>query len=186
MQTSPYSSEQEEELFETDKLLIEGIPIHTSEECLIHGKMKIIVTTTTKTEHMIPLSYKMYLPSNLQVMEILPHENVEKLRRLLVENTRSVTAIKSGSHYKNFVRGTIATFSESKITRFKKVKDKPSTQTTFADRLINKKFPCYVSAFANYAGGYMYVGIDEEGKVEGEFLTEEEKRKSKEIDSQSD
>ena len=146
-----------------------------------HGKMKIIVTTTTKTEHMIPLSYKMYLPSNLQVMEILPHENVEKLRRLLVENTRSVTAIKSGSHYKNFVRGTIATFSESKITRFKKVKDKPSTQTTFADRLINKKFPCYVSAFANYAGGYMYVGIDEEGKVEGEFLTEEEKEKVKKL-----
>ena len=146
-----------------------------------HGEMKIIVTTTTKTEHMTPSSYNIYLPSNQQVMEIQPHENVEKLRRFLVENTPSVKPIESGSHCKNFVRGTIVPYSESKIIQFKKVKDEPATQITFANRLINNKFPCYVSAFANYAGGYMYVGIDDEGKVEGESLTAEEKEKVKKL-----
>ena len=34
LKTSQYSLEQEEELFETDKVLIEGIPINTSKECL--------------------------------------------------------------------------------------------------------------------------------------------------------
>ena len=146
-----------------------------------HGEIKIIVTTTTKTEHMTPLRYNIYLPSNQLVMEIQPHENVEKLRRFLVENTPSVKPIESDSHRKNFVKGTIVPFSESKMIQFKKVEDRPATQTTFANRLICNKFPCYVSAFANYAGGYMYVGIDDEGKVEGESLTAEEKEKVKKL-----
>ena len=61
------------------------------------------------------------------------------------------------------------------------MKDKPATQATFANRLIGNKFPCYVSAFANYAGGHMFVGMDDKGKVDGEFLTEDEKEKVKKL-----
>jgi hypothetical protein len=146
-----------------------------------HGEMKIIVTTTTKTEHMAPVSYNMYLPSNQQVMEILPSEKTEKLRRFLMENIPAVKPIESGSHHRDFVQGDFVTFSESKITQFKNVKDKAAKKTTFTDRFVGKsnKFPCYVSAFANYAGGHMYAGIDDEGKVQGEHLDKSEKEKVK-------
>ena len=147
-----------------------------------HGEMKIIVTTSTKTEHMTPLSYNLFLPSNQLVMEVSPSESVEKLRALLMDNIRpAVKPVESGSRHIDFVKGEFVSFSESKSTQFKMMKDEPAKKTTFADRLVGKgnKFACYVSAFANYAGGHMYIGINDDGKVEGESLNENEKQKVK-------
>ncbi len=144
-------------------------------------EIKIIVKTSTKKKHMIALKLNIYLPSSQQVMEILKSESVENLRALLMENLPSVKPIESGSHHIHFVKGELVSFSESKITQFKKVKDEPAKKTTFADRLVGKgnKFACYVSAFANYAGGHIYIGINDDGKVEGESLNKNETEKVK-------
>ena len=122
------------------------------------------------------------LPSNQQIMQISPSESVEKLRALLMDNIRpAVKPVESGSRHIDFVKGEFVSFSESKSTQFKMMKDEPAKKTTFADRLVGKgnKFACYVSAFANYAGGHMYIGINDDGKVEGESLNENEKQKVK-------
>ena len=147
-----------------------------------HGAMEIEVATSTKTERMASLSYHICLPSNQQVMEISPSESVEKFRALLMDNIRpAVKPAESGSHHTRFVKDELVSFSESKLTQFKMMQDKPVKKTTFANRLVGKgnKFPCYVSAFANYAGGHMYIGINDDGKVEGESLNENEKHKVK-------
>ena len=146
-----------------------------------HGEIKIIVKTFTKTEHMITSKLNIYLPSSQQIMEIFPTENVEKLRMILMENTPSIKPIKPGSHYREFVHGTLVPISESKTIQFKNVKDEPANRTTFTDRFVGEsnKFSRCVSAFSNYAGGHMYAGINDDGKVQGEHLDESEKEKLK-------
>ncbi len=50
-----------------------------------------------------------------------------------------------------------------------------SKNKTLADRMTDKgkKLICYVSAFANYKGGHIYYGINDDGIVEGEFIPNE-------------
>jgi hypothetical protein len=147
-----------------------------------HGEIKISVTTSTKTEHIITLSYHCCLPSSQQVMEILSSENVEKLRAFLLGNIRPpVKPTEPASHHSDFRKGKCVSLSESKTTQFKMLKAEPAKKITFADRLVGKgnKFSHYVSAFANYAGGNIYVGVDDDGTVKGEVINEREKKKVK-------
>ena len=147
-----------------------------------HGEIKISVTTSTKTEHIITLSYHCCLPSSQQVMEILSSENVEKLRAFLLGNIRpQVKPTEPASYHSDFRKGKCVSLSESKTTQFKMLKAEPAKKITFADRLVGKgnKFSHYVSAFANYAGGNIYVGVDDDGTVKGEVINEREKKKVK-------
>ena len=65
-------------------------------------------------------------------------------------------------------------FSESKVTRCTKLKNRLAMRTSFANRLVDM-FLHYVSAFTNCVRGDVYVVIYVKGKLEGQFLTEDEK-----------
>ena len=157
---------------------IEKVPFSSSQA---HGEIKIIIETSTKTECIAPIAYNFYLPSNQLVMEVSPFERIEKLRALLMEKIPPVEPIEANAHHRHFVKGEHVSFDESKISQFKHLKDEPAKKTTFANRVVGKsnKFPCCVSAFANYRGGYMYFGIGDDGKIEGESVDETEKQKVK-------
>lgn len=157
---------------------VEKIPFSSSKA---HGEIKIIVETSTKTECIVPISYNFFLPSNQLVMEVKPLERIKKFRALLMEKIPPVEPIEANAHHKHFVKGEHVPFDESKTTQFKHLKDAPAKKATFADRAVGKsnKFPCCVSAFANYRGGYVYFGIGDDGKIEGESVDETEKQKVK-------
>ena len=143
-----------------------------------HGEIKVIVKTSTKSAGMIALKYNIYLPSNEHVTEVSPLEG-EKLKALLNGNIPLMDPIKANTHQRDFVKGEHVRFDESSTIQFKYLKDTPVQNFTFADRLLGKgnKFQSYVSAFANFCGGCIYGGIQDDGMIVGESVDETEKRK---------
>ena len=141
-----------------------------------HGEIKVIVKTSTKSAGMIALKYNIYLPGNEHVTEVSSLEG-EKLKALLNENIPAVEPIEVNTHQRNFVKGEQVSFSQSSTIQFKYLKDTPVQHDTFPDRLLGKsnKFPCYVSAFANFRGGHVYYGIKDDGMIVGETVDETEK-----------
>ena len=142
------------------------------------SKIEVIVKTSTKSASMIALKYNIYLPSNEHVTEVSPLEG-EKLKSLLNENIPSLEPIKANAHHRHFVKGEHVAFDESKTVQFKYLKDTPARKVTFANRIVaeSNKFPCCVSAFANFCGGFIYVGIGDNGKIIGEIVDESETQK---------
>ena len=70
--------------------------------------------------------------------------------------------------------GIAVDFGESKTVQFKQCQHllEKRTKKSLAKRLIkNDKFLCYVSAFANHSAGHIYIGIDDNGIVQGEKIT---------------
>ena len=147
--------------------------------CHSESLIKVIVTTQTKTEEMRSTKYNTYLPSDQQVMEVLPSDEPRQLRAILMQTCPPGEPIEARLPDQTFVKGECVHFFESKITQFKHLKDTNAKNTCFSTRLVGNanKFKCYVSAFANYRGGHMYYGINDEGKVVGELLCDDEKEK---------
>ena len=143
-----------------------------------YGDIKIIVKTSTKTQGVAVVKYNIYLPSNEHVTEVSPLEG-EKLKALLNGNIPLTDPIKANTHQRDFVKGEHVRFDESSTIQFKYLKDTPVQNFTFADRLLGKgnKFQSYVSAFANFCGGCIYGGIQDDGMIVGESVDETEKRK---------
>ena len=141
-----------------------------------HGELKIIVKTSIKTQGVVVVKYNIYLPSNEHVTEVSPLEG-EKLRGLLMGSTPSMNPVEANTHQRNFVKGEHVSFDESSTIQFKYLKDTQAEKVTFADRAVGKsnKFPNYVSAFANFRGGHIYFGIEDDGKIVGETLDQTEK-----------
>ena len=130
-----------------------------------------IIVAGSNTRCIFTLHYNLYVPTNQQVLEVLPNDSVKKVRDILRGNIPSLEAVEPGSHFKEFTLGTAVDFGESITVQFKNLLEK-RTKKSLAKRLIkNDKFLCYVSAFANHSAGHIYIGIDDSGIVQGEKIT---------------
>lgn len=144
-----------------------------------NGGIEVIVKPSTKSVGMTVLKYNIYLLSNELITEVSPLEG-EKLEALLNENIPAMEPIEANAHEINFVKGEHVCFSKSSTIQFKCFSNIPQLKTqirkTLAYRILNK-FPCYVSAFANSRGGYLYFGIEGDGEICGEIVHETEKQR---------
>jgi hypothetical protein len=140
-------------------------------DCPTLGSMEITVAESN-TNSIYTLCYNLYLPTNQQVIEISPKDSVEKVRDILRRNILSPEAVEPGSHVRKFTLDTAVGFRESKTVQFKQLLAQRTKKTSLAKRFIKQsKFPRYVSAFANYSGGHIYVGARNDGTVQGEKIT---------------
>ena len=131
-----------------------------------------IIILVKKVGCLVTINYNLYLPSQSQVVQVFPWEPLEKVKDDVITRKVVQEPVQLGSHHKRFLKGTICGFHESKEIMFKNVKADASKRTRLADRITSKgnKFSCYVSAFANHNGGYMYYGIADNQVVEGELI----------------
>ena len=127
-----------------------------------------------KASSLTTVDYHLHLPTQTQVTQILPWEPQEKIKEEILKRNAPHEPVLLGSHMKIFSNNKQSGLSESKTVQLKNLKAAPSKSTTLADRMIGNKFDCYVSAFANYKGGNIYYGIDDDGIVAGEFIPNEE------------
>ncbi len=138
-----------------------------------------IIILVKKVGSLVTTNYNLYLPSQTQVVQILPWEPTEKVKNDIINREVVPEPVQLGSHEKIFVKGKNCGFHENKEVMVKNLKADPSKRTRLADRMISKgnKFTCYVSGFANYNGGHMYYGITDDGVVQGELIPNEEDKK---------
>ena len=129
-----------------------------------------VTISVEKANSLITVDYHLYWPSQTQVIQISSLETVknEILNRNIVDEP-----VLLGSHVKKFINSKQSGLSETKTVQLKNLKAASSKSNTLADRMIANKFDCYVSAFANYKGGNIYYGIDDDGIVAGEFIPNE-------------
>ena len=127
----------------------------------------------SKADSFITTDYNLYLPSQLQVVQVHPWEPLEKVKDDIINRRVVPEPVQLGSHCQIFRKGEGCGFHENKMCELKHLKAVASKRTTLADRMTGKgnKFSCYVSAFANYSGGHIYYGIRDDGVVEGEFIS---------------
>ena len=124
---------------------------------------------------LVTTNYNLYLPSETQIVQVSPLEQVEKVKEDIMNRNVILDPVQLGTHCQTFTMHNGCSFHENKMVSFKHLKANSSKRTTLADRMTGKanKFSCYVSAFANYSGGHIYYGITDEGVVEGEFIPNE-------------
>ena len=130
-----------------------------------------------KADSLITIDYHLYFPCQTQVVQVPPSQPMEKVKNEIVKRKIVHEPVQQGSHCKIFQKDKICGFLESKTIQFKNLKANSSNRTTLADRMTCKsnRFSCYVSAFANFSGGHIYYGInDDDAVVEGEFVANDE------------
>ena len=125
-----------------------------------------------KADSLITVDYHLYLPSQKQVIQVL---RKKKVKNDIVNRNAVHEPVQLGSHKKTFAKSKKCGLLEKKTVQLKNLKADASKCSTLADRMIGKgnKFSCYVSAFANYKGGHIYYGIDDDGIIAGEFIPNE-------------
>ena len=125
------------------------------------------------SESLCTVDYKLYLPTQTQVIPISPCEAPEKVKAIL---DRVYCDHKSSSMVKEFVLDKDVPIKESKSTAFKQLKAEKSKCVSFVDRMTNKsnKLVRYISAFANNCGGNIYYGITNNSIVKGEYIMEKD------------
>ena len=135
-----------------------------------------IVIFVKKSGSLITTNYNLYLPSQTQVVLISPWEPLETVKDDIINRKVVVELVQIGSHCQIFCKGTICDIRESKTVQLKHLEAHATKRTTLADRMIGKgnKFPCYVSAFANFRGGHVYYGVADSRVVVGEVIQSEE------------
>ena len=137
------------------------------------GKDDIIIFVK-KADSLITTSYHLCLPSETQVGEVPPFQQLELVEGII--NRKVVpNRVELGSHCQMFDKYKNCSLCESKVCQLKNLKAEQSKRTTLADRMTGKgnKFCCYASAFANHCGGHIYYGITDEGVIAGEFIPNE-------------
>ena len=128
-----------------------------------------------KADIFVTKNYHLYLPSQKQVVQVSSLEPLENIRKNIIYRTVIVEPVQLGSHRRTFCKGKNCGLHENKLCEFKNLKAKQSNCTSLADRMTGKgnKLSCYVSAFANYSGGHIYYGVEDDGVVEGELIPNE-------------
>ena len=147
------------------------------ELCLTFERRPRDKHVTDCSAHLITLNYNLYLPSECQVMLLPSTEPKQRIKQILQGRTMLGKRTPERLNW-HFVQGhPQEDIRESKFAAHKHLKEKPSKCVTLADRITGKsnKFKSYVSAFANYRGGHIYYGIDDDKTVRGERITEEDK-----------
>ena len=140
-----------------------------------HEDKKSVTIFVEKSGSLITINYHLYLPSQTQVLQVPPSQPQEKVKDDIVNRNAVRKPVQLESHTKMFLKSKECGLSETKTVQLKNVKADASNRTRLADRMTGKsnKFSCYVSAFANYNGGHIYYGIDDDGVVAGEFIPNE-------------
>ena len=124
------------------------------------------------------VNYNLYLPTKSQVKVIPPSVSVAKVKAMLNRRDKPAkAACTPGLAHQDFVKNEITTCDEDINVQWKSLKSECTRNITLADRITSKanKFSCYVSAFANYCGGHIYYGINDDGLLEGEKVTDKDK-----------
>ena len=141
---------------------------------ILRKKASIEITVAKpNTDCVYTLHYNLHLPTSQQVIEVSPKEPVQNVSDILCKKIFCPEAVKPGSHFKEFTLGSAVSFGESKTVQFKQLSVNRTKNCNLTQRLITKsgKLLSYVSAFANYCAGHIYIGIDDDGVVRGEKLT---------------
>ena len=110
------------------------------------------------------------LPTNTETPFLPPIEQ-DELRKILFE--RRVVETSEQEIPEQFLYGNKLNIFQSKTVQFKKPGNKADKD--FASRAIKSNFTHFVSRFANGSGGMIYYGINDDGTVVGELLSDEEK-----------
>ena len=141
-----------------------------------------IFVYVTKRKDLTTIKYNLYFPTQKQIVEAEPRDNVDKIRRILQRSIADDAVVK-GSHINDFALGESSGLEETDVVQLKNLKDaktsaKKAEVTTFATRMLTEKnkFSHYVSGFATHRGGHIYYGITDEGVVNGEKLTEQDRQ----------
>ena len=141
----------------------------------VHLEETIVILESCS--NLITLNYNLCLPSETQVLTVLPSEPVENVKEVIMQRKIPQEKVATaGSPCQYFIKGQILELHESCAVQLKNLKASPSKRVKLADRITGKtnKFLCYVSAFANLYGGHIYYGISDTGKVEGEEISSEQ------------
>ena len=139
-----------------------------------------IAVSRPNTDCIYTLHSNLYLPTNQQVIELSPKEPVKDVRDILCRKAPWQEAVKPGSHCKEFTLNSAVSFGESQTVQFKQFSETRTKNCNLAQRLITSgKLSIYVSAFANYEAGHIYIGIDDNGIVQGEKITPKDKAELK-------
>ena len=148
---------------------------NTTSNIIFKQDLEGIVISVKKIGYLVTTDYNLYLPTNSQVVRVSSWEPLTKItnRKVVLE------PVKLGCHCQIFRKDKSCEFTESQTVQFKKLEARATKRTTLADRMIGKdnKFSCYVSAFANHKGGYIYYGIRDDGVVDAEWIPNEEDKR---------
>ena len=139
---------------------------------------KEFVYEISVSDEIFTMKYNLYLPTLKQVEEIPPHQPNALKRIREVCNISAKSAEDDLSKLSGFIVGKSVLVAESDRLQFKCVFNGKSKRTTIADRIVanGNKLIKTVSAFANHAGGHVLFGISNDGIVQGQHLSENEKR----------
>ena len=144
------------------------------------SQLSFMISALRSPPYVCTLESNLMLPSDAQIQSTLPC-NVNDLRKIIDILDESKVLMDSPQsaqpdNVQRFVRGDYLHCGESKHCQFKFVKS--------STNIVSKgnKLASYVSAFANYDGGYIYYGVKDDGFVEGQTLKDETKDKKSIID----
>ena len=144
----------------------------------IEVKPHQIVINIKGSYNLITIDYNMYLPSHTQINRVLPVETLQKVQDILFGEELMSLSEELPVVQQVFVQEEKIELTETYNVQFKQLEDAPAERTTLADRVIgkgNKILQC-VSAFANYRGGVIYVGVDDEHhQINGEVIPANER-----------
>ena len=139
------------------------------------SQLSFMISALRSPPYVCTLESNLMLPSDAQVQSTSPC-NVNDLRKIIDILDESKALIDSPQpaqpdNVQRFVHGDYLYCGESKHCQFKFVKS--------STNIVSKgnKLASYVSAFANYDGGYIYYGVKDDGFVEGQTLKDETKDK---------
>ena len=128
--------------------------------------------------NLITVDYNMFLPSHSQINRVLPVETLEKIQNVLFGREMMSSSNELPAVQTVFVQGEEMKLDETYSVQFKQLKDAPANCITLSDRVIgnsNKLIQC-LSAFANYRGGVIYVGVDDKQHIiNGEVIPANER-----------
>ena len=123
------------------------------------------------SDALITLNYNLCLATPNQVIHVLPTDALEEVIKVISREKSPMVEL--SSYLKDFFKGKNVESKEDVNVQFKSLKAAATKRVTLADRVVSKsnKLASYVSAFANHRGGHVYYGIDDNGIVEGEEVS---------------
>ena len=131
----------------------------------------IEINATKATGRLFTMKYNLFWPTNRQVIQVC----TSHLAKRICNNRQPSTCPVYNSQ--SFVMGATLPFRESHVAQFKQLTSDPSKNVTLADRVTNKtnKLKATICAFANHEGGDIYIGISDDGVVQGEEMTKKDR-----------
>ena len=132
----------------------------------------VIIVRRPKGDSIYTLRYHLYLASNRKVIELLPRKPVQKLGDILCKKVLCPEVVKPGAHCRDFTQYSTLGFGESRRVKFRSALKFHLEERNYHALYFWSHNLCQdLSAFANYGGGHLYIGIDDYGIVRGQVLT---------------